>query len=145
MRWKLNPLTARKLKRFRSIGRGYWSFLMLAGALLVSLFGELLVNDQALVVRYDGKWFFPAFADAYPIQWVYTPQSPRTGQFFGMEKDADGQPYSYRANYRTLQRDWETIGSDNWLVMPLIPHDTYKPNFAEWVKKLSPPLPQHQH
>ena len=55
MGWKLNPLTARKLKRFRSIRRGYWSFLMLAGALLASLFGELLVNDQALMVRYDGK------------------------------------------------------------------------------------------
>ena len=27
---RLNPLTARKLKRFRAIKRGYWSFLMLA-------------------------------------------------------------------------------------------------------------------
>ena len=33
MGWKPNPLTARKLKRFRSIRRGYWSFLMLSVAL----------------------------------------------------------------------------------------------------------------
>ena len=56
MTWKLNPLTARKLKRFQSIKRGYWSFIMLTLALVISLFGELLVNDQALVVRYNSNW-----------------------------------------------------------------------------------------
>ena len=64
MTWKLNPLTARKLKRFQSIKRGYWSFIMLALALVISLFGELLVNDQALGVRYNGNWYFPAVASS---------------------------------------------------------------------------------
>jgi microcin C transport system permease protein len=118
---------------------------MLSVALLVSLFGELLVNDQALVVRYDGKWYFPALVDSYPTQWLYTPKSPRTGQFFGLETDEDNQPYSYPVNYRALQREWEGTGSVNWLLMPPVPHDPYKPNFAEGVKKLSPPLLEHQH
>ena len=145
MTWKLNPLTARKLKRFQSIKRGYWSFIMLALALVISLFGELLVNDQALVVRYNGNWYFPAVASSYPIKWLYTPDTPRTGQFFAEEIDAAGQPYSYPVNYRALQRVWEAKGSDNWLVMPPIPHGPYQSNFAEGVKKLSAPSREHKH
>ena len=97
--------------------------------LFISLFGELVVNDQALVVRYKGNWYFPALADTYPIRWVYTPKVPRTGKFFGMEKDAEGQPYSYPVNYRGLQDKWNDGNGEGWLIMPVIPHDPYKPNF----------------
>ena len=48
----LNPLTVRKLRRFRSIKRGYWSFMILVGLIVVSLIGELLVSNRALLVRY---------------------------------------------------------------------------------------------
>ena len=43
----LNPLTVKKLRRFRSIRRGYVSFLVLAGLIVLSLFGELLINSRA--------------------------------------------------------------------------------------------------
>lgn len=143
--WKLNPLTKRKLKRFQSIKRGYWSFILLVVTLSISLFGELVVNDQALVVRYKGNWYFPALADTYPIKWVYTPKVPRTGKFFGMEKDADGQPYSYPVNYRDLHDKWNDGNAEGWLVMPVIPHDPYKPNFSEGVGKLAAPSREHKH
>ena len=143
--WKLNPLTERKLKRFQSIKRGYWSFIVLGVTLFISLFGELLVNDQALVVRYNGSWYFPALAATYPIKWAYTPKAPRTGKFFGMEKDEDGQPYSYPVNYRGLQRKWDGESAEGWLVMPIIPHDPYKPNFSGGVGKLSAPSREHKH
>ena len=132
-KWQLNPLTKRKLKRFQSIRRGYWSFLALALAIFISLIGELLVNDQALIVRHAGNWYFPALADTYPIKWIYTPKTPRTGQYFGMEKDAEGQPYSYPVNYRSLKRNWKGDSKEGWLLMPLIPHDPYKPNFSEGI------------
>ena len=97
MTWKLNPLTVRKLNRFRSIKRGYWSFIALAVALLISLFGELLVNDQALMVRYNGNWYFPALVSAYPVKWIYTPKEFRSGKFFGSPVAADGKIYCAEA------------------------------------------------
>jgi microcin C transport system permease protein len=145
MRWKINPITARKLKRFRSIRRGYWSFLLLGGALLVSLFGELLVNDQALVVRHNGHWYFPAVADTYPIKWIYTPKEPRTGKFFGEAKDEAGQTYSGLVNYRSLKKTWKTAERESWLIMPLIPHGPDGNTFSEGVKKLSAPSREHKH
>ena len=103
MTWKLNPQTVRKLKRFRSIKRGYWSFITITVAMLISLFGELLINDQALMVGYNGRWYFPALADTYPIKWLYKPSELRSGKFFGVERDASDQPYTYAVNYRALQ------------------------------------------
>ena len=143
--WQINPLTKRKIKRFQSIKRGYWSFIMLIAALFVSLFGELLVNDQALIVQHKGSLYFPALANTYPIKWIYTPKTPRTGQFFGLQKDSEGQPYSYPINYRGLKRHWESTSSGNWLVMPPIPHDPYKPNFSEGIGKLAVPNSEHKH
>ena len=46
----LNPLTVRKLKRFRSIKRGYYSFLLLMLLIAVSLLGEMFVNNRPLIV-----------------------------------------------------------------------------------------------
>lgn len=59
--FRLNPITAKKLRRFRSLRRGWWSFVLLAGLILFTLLAELFINHRALVVRHDGRWFFPAY------------------------------------------------------------------------------------
>jgi microcin C transport system permease protein len=51
---RLSPLTKKKIRRFRSIGRGYWSLVILLGLFALTLVGELLVNNKALVVRLRG-------------------------------------------------------------------------------------------
>lgn len=60
-----SPLTAKRLRRFREIRRGYWAFLLLAAALVASLFLELYVNDKPLYIRYGERMRFPALA-----QWL---------------------------------------------------------------------------
>ena len=62
----INPLTLRKMRRFKSIRRGYYSFLIFILLILISLFAELLVNSRALVVRYEGELFFPTYGDMIP-------------------------------------------------------------------------------
>jgi len=59
---RLNPLTARKLRRFRSLRRGYYSFWLLIIMTGLSLVAEVLVNDKAIAVRYEGEWSFPTYA-----------------------------------------------------------------------------------
>ena len=61
----LSPLARRRIAIFRASRRGYWSlwiFLVLFG---LSLCAEVIANDQPLVVRYDGRWYFPVLV-SYP-------------------------------------------------------------------------------
>lgn len=57
MMLNLTPLTRKKIKRFKEIKRGYWSFLILSVLLVASLFAEVFVNNKALVVKYQVQWF----------------------------------------------------------------------------------------
>ena len=79
---KLNPLTLKKLNRFRSIKRGYYSALILFALMLLSAFAELWVNNRAIVVKYEGNWYFPTYSDVY------------SGKTFGLD-------YAYETKYRT--------------------------------------------
>ena len=83
---KLNPLTIKKFRRFKSIKRGYYSFIIFLMMILASLFAEMLVNNRALIVRYEGEYFFPTYG--YLI----------TGATFGLD-------YEYETNYRQLAEE----------------------------------------
>ena len=118
---EINPLTLRKFKRFRSIRRGYWSFIILVILLLLAVFAELIVNSRALVVSYEGSFYFPTYGEMIP------------GTEFGFD-------YAYETNYRELKGDLETAG-EGWVVMPPIPwnpletdlqDDDYPPFAPSW-------------
>lgn len=51
--------------RFKRNRLGYWSLVIFCVLVVASLFAELLSNDRPLVVRYDGKTYFP-IAQSYP-------------------------------------------------------------------------------
>ena len=75
----MTPLAQRRLQNFRRNRRGYWSlwiFLVLFGA---TLFAEFIANDRPLLIRYDGQFFFPVFAD-YP-ETVFGGDLPGTADY----------------------------------------------------------------
>lgn len=121
-----NPQTLKKLRRFRQIKRGYYSFLFLSGLLVVLAFGELLVNSRALVVSYDGELYFPTYTAFHP------------GTDFGLD-------YSYETNYRELKAHFAERDEGNWLVMPLVPYNPYENNAHNGVFKPSAPSADNQH
>jgi len=92
----------KRLRKFRSIRRGYYSFLILLVAYGVSFFLPLLVNSTALVVHYQGKWYFP-------IAKYYGAGT------FGQE--TIGEP-DYRALAETLRQQKQ----GNWALMPFYPY-----------------------
>lgn len=51
--------------RFKRNRLGYWSLLVFGVLVVASLFAELLSNDRPLVVRYEGKTYFP-MVHSYP-------------------------------------------------------------------------------
>ena len=124
--FKFNPQTLKKLRRFREIKRGYYSFLILAGLLLLLAFGELLVNSRAIVVKYEGEWFFPTYTAFHP------------GTDFGFD-------YSYEVNYRDLRDKFTAEDGDNWLLMPLVPYNAFENNGHGGVFRPTAPSAENQH
>lgn len=120
---RLNPLTRKKLLRFRQIRRGYVSFLILCALIGLSAIAEVLVNHRALVVRYEGRWYFPTYGAIHP------------GRDFGL-------PYDYEVNYRDLKAQF--AGTANWVLLPPVPYspvencyrnETFKPRSPDWTKR----------
>ena len=90
---RLNPLTARKLRRFKSLKRGYYSFWLLIVLTVLSLVAELLVNDKAIAVRYEGEWSFPTYS------------AVRLGSEFGLQGEEANTPVSYRELKKVREDD----------------------------------------
>ncbi len=126
MSLRLNPLTRRKLQRFRSIKRGYYSFLTLVALLLMAAGGELLVNSRALIVKYQGHYFFPTYTAFHP------------GTDFG-------EDYSYEVNYRKLAQKFVQAHDGNWVLMPPVPYNAYENDFRPGLYPPTPPSWQERH
>ena len=68
MKWpELDPITRRRLTRFRRIKRGYYSFLALMAAMVLSIFAPYLAESRALFVWYEGRPYFPTF-EYFPMR-----------------------------------------------------------------------------
>ena len=108
MTWfKLNPLTRKKIQRFKSIRRGYYSFIIFSALVLLSCFAELLVNNRAVLVQYQGNWHFPTYGAV--IQ----------GTTLGFD-------YKYETNYRDLQQRIQQENTGDFVIMPLVPFNPYE-------------------
>ncbi len=126
MRWlniRLNPQTARKVKRFRQIKRGYYSFVFLVFFTLFSLLLELVINDKALMVYYEGTLSFPTYGDV------------KLGSEYGLGSELAQIP----VNYRNLKERFSQENQGNWVLMPLIPYNEYENYEYEGVFKPAPP------
>jgi len=123
---KLNPLTIRKIKRFKSIKRGYYSFLIFVIMLVVSLFAEVLVNNRALIVHYEGKYYFPTYVHMLP------------GTHFG-------QDYKYETDYRELAARFKAENIGNWVLLPPVPFNPYENDLREGAFPPFPPSTREKH
>jgi microcin C transport system permease protein len=123
---KLNPQSLKRLRRFREIKRGYYSFLFLVGLLVLVSFGELLVNSRALMVNYDDTLYFPTYSGFH------------AGTDFGMD-------YDYEVNYRDLKERFDLQGGDNWILMPPIPYNPLENHAPGGVFKPMPPSINDRH
>src|SRR5262245_54124786 len=113
-----------RLRRFRRLKRGYYSFLILVGVYLLSFLLPFLMNSRAIVVRYDGHYYFPAFKTYFYDTFGFGRENIYLGEFFG-QVASDGQPLQGEANYRELKTKFAEEASGNFVMLPPIP---YHPN-----------------
>lgn len=116
-------IVRKRFRKFRRLKRGYYSFVLLLAAYALSFALPLLINNKALVVRYDGQYYFPI-------------ATFHTASTFGM--NAIGEP-----NYRELREQFQREGRDNWVLMPPHPYSATEallelPGFPP-----HPPRPPH--
>jgi ABC-type microcin C transport system permease subunit YejE len=138
----LDPLTKRRLVRFRRIKRGYYSLLILLAFIVLSIFAPLLAESRALFVSYKGGLYFPTFQY---VSMATFGQAPPPGWSGG----------DLETEYLRLQREWATErvmyareameaggdpqklqvamakypNRDNYVIMPPIPWDPYQSDF----------------
>src|SRR3954463_11224039 len=95
-----SELTKDRMRRFRHIRRAYVSLWILGVAFFLSLFSEFIANDKPLLLRYQGKTYFPV-VHFYP------------GTAFG-------GPYSTEPDYLVLRKDPEFQAAGGTMVFPII-------------------------
>ncbi len=117
-------LFKKRLKKFKSLKRGYYSFLLIVGAYILSFFLMFLVNSKALVVEYNGSLHFPVFK-------YYSKE------YFGVKGYGE-------ANYRELEKIFAEQKSGNWVILPPYPYDPIE-SLLEEMKGTPPHPPSWQH
>ena len=122
---RLDPLTLKKLRRFKSIKRGYWSALALASAVGLSFFAELFVNSRALAVYRQGRLYFPTYGAMIP------------GRKLGLD-------YDYETNYRKLKQTLREEGS-GFVLLPLVPYNAYENDLPDGVYPPTRPSRSDRH
>ena len=108
----------KRLRKFKRLKRGYYAFLLVSSAYLFSFLLPLVMTSTPLVVRYEGRYYFPMLRFHSVTE-------------FGAE--GFGEP-----NYRALKRHFSAEGRGNWVMMAPYP---YGPNEALLDLNQSPPNP----
>ena len=102
--------------KFQTLKRGYYSFLIVVAAYLISLALPVLINNKPLVVHYDGSYYFPMMR-------FYSPE------VFGLT--VVGEP-----DYRQLREQFAQEDQGNWVLLPPYP---YSPNESMFELEGAPP------
>src|SRR5215813_9438823 len=85
----------KRIRKFKTLRRGYYSFLILVCAYVVSFFLPYLINNKALLVHYQGHYYSPVMKFYLPSQ-------------FGIDAIGD-------VNYRELQRKFKSENRGDWV------------------------------
>lgn len=119
----LSEVSRQRFERFRKVRRSWWSLWILVGAYVLSLLSPWLVNDEPLLLRWEGAWTFPAFC--------YYPET-RFGGSYQTEPD-----------YAVLLSQARAERRDFWALLPPIAQDPIKSHLGD---AGSPPYaPSRQH
>ena len=115
----------KRWKKFKSLKRGYYSLIILLTLYFISFFLPLLINNRALIVKYEGQLYFPFLTGYIP------------GQQFGQKVPGETR---YRLLKKTFKND---VYKENWVLMPLYAFSPYEDITFEGNKMFDPPSKLH--
>lgn len=113
-----SAISQRRFANFRANRRGWWSLWIFLVLFVLSLFAELIANDQPLLVQYEGKFYYPLLR-SYP-------------------ETTFGGDFETATDYRDrFVRD--EIAAKGWILWPPIPYSYQTINRELTVPAPAPP------
>jgi microcin C transport system permease protein len=142
-RFKLDPVTRKRLQRFRQIKRGYYSFILLSVAIVLSIFAPYLAESRALLVWHDGRLYLPTFQY---LEMKTFRQEPPPGwddaeietEYFRLQREWEVERAMYARDRAAAGNDAAALAAlenrypnrGNYVVMPPIPWNPYQNDFS---------------
>ena len=114
----------KRWRKFKTLKRGYYAFIIIVTAYAISFVLPLLVNKDALIVHYEGDYYFPVF------------------KYYSAENF--GQDIPGEASYRLLKEKFSNEDNDNWVLMPLYPFGPNE-NLLDELEGSPPHRPSLEH
>jgi len=142
---RLDPITRKRLRRFRALKRGYYSLLILITATVLSVFSPFLAESRALLVWHEGRLYLPTFQ--YYEMDVFGQEPPPawgTGEleteYLRLQREWRAERFFYERELRALEARGGTAeeraelearfpNRRNYVIMPPIPWDPYESDF----------------
>ena len=100
---RFDPITRKRLQRFRDYRRAYYSLLVILFLYITSLVAEVFCNDRPLYVRHENQSYFPVL-------------------FFYPEDTFTGNGLLTRPDYKSIEASAAfRENPDNYMIFPLVP------------------------
>jgi len=141
----------RRIKKFKSMKRAYYSFIILLVSYIFSLFASFFVNSSALLVKYankkydlgeefidsnqnnvrdDGESFTDEYNYYFPLFKKIFQNSEYEASFFGQDLVKGKKRYG-KPHYRLLKSSFSKESDGNFVILPLYPFDPYEEVLSE--------------
>ena len=149
--YKSDSIFKKRIRKFKTIKRAYYSLIILIIAYAFSLSASLFVNSTALVVKYTNNIYDPGeeFVDLnnnkiwdlgedhvdqayyyYPLFKKIFKKSEYEASFFGQNYIKGKKRYG-KPHYRLLKKEFNNVNDGNFVIMPLYPYDPFEEVLSE--------------
>lgn len=121
-----SPIFRKRWNKFKSLKRGYYSFILIVALFVISFFAEFLINGNAIFVRYKGKTKFTLFSYARAKDFGmkgYGMPNYRAMKLFYTERN-EARAKRIKENKLT-EEDKEYVTNnygDDYVIMPIYPY-----------------------
>ena len=152
---KSDSILKKRIRRFKSIKRGYYSLIILTSIYIISLIAPVLISKEALIVRYANgvydngekfidennntiydeselfddsyNYYFPAFSKMFES--IIGPKFYEAS-FFGQDSIQGKKRYG-EPHYRLLKKQFNKEDNGNYVIMPLYPFGPFEEVLSE--------------
>ena len=137
----------KRIKRFKSMKRGYYSLILLIIFYVLSILGPLWMNNKALIIRYsNNKWdsgesfddnnnnnkydegeiFKDTYEYYFPAIMDFISFIPGITYPLYESKTFNQDISSIQVNFRLLDKQFEKQNNGNFVIMPLYPYHPHE-------------------
>lgn len=125
-----SPIFSKRWKKFKSLKRGYYSFIIIVTLFVLSWFSEFLINNKAIIVKYQGKYYYNTLfkfysAKTFGFKGYGTPDYRTMDQAF--KNQAMARKKRIEAGTETeTDTNYQEKWGDDWALMPICPFGPYE-------------------